>query len=130
MDTDQALEPPVLGTGVPERGRAAARIQRRVPTYYDDAVPLCIQSKAAMCPIELEEQKETEMAASQNSGIGKNTTAMSRPVVSVYVASLVGGHYESLKRSVVKLEPEMYQRFVVVAQVRHEFHIVHKSLVV
>jgi len=42
---------------------------------------------------------------------------ISRPLVSVYISSLVGGHYQSLKQTIPKLEPEMLQRFVVVAQV-------------
>lgn len=79
--------------------------------YYDDVVPLCIQSKAALCPIELQEQTDKE---EQRQGRGNN---ISRPVVSVFVSSLAGGHVESLRRRVAKLEPQMRQRFVVVAQV-------------
>jgi len=95
--------------------------------YYDDVVPLCIQSKAALCPIELEEQREKELqqqrahsASPSSSEFGNDDLSnMSRPVVSVYVSSLAGGHYESLRQSVAKLEPEMRQRFIVVAQVAY-----------
>lgn len=86
--------------------------------YYDDVVPLCIQRKSALCPIELEEQiaKEKQERAHLSSSAPDDSN-VSRTLVSVYVSSLAGGHYQSLKQSVAKLEPGMLQRFVVVAQV-------------
>uniref|UniRef100_A0A7I4EL71 Fucosyltransferase n=2 Tax=Physcomitrium patens TaxID=3218 RepID=A0A7I4EL71_PHYPA len=83
--------------------------------HYDDVVPLCILNKAALCPIELEAQLEREKRVAQSPSSSESN--ISRPLVSVYISSLVGGHYKSLKQSVPKLEPKMLQRFVVVAQV-------------
>lgn len=106
---EQYLQPASTNVGVQLRESKGEYRQ-----YYDDVVPLCIQSKAALCPIELEEQiaKESQQLSASNSN--KN---FSRPLVSVFVSSLVAGHYQSLKQSVPKLEPAMLQRFLVVAQV-------------
>lgn len=72
--------------------------------YYDDVVPLCIKSKVALCPIELEELK-----------IDRQSTW---PLVSLYVSSLAAGHFLTLNQTAPNLESEMRQRFVVLTQVK------------
>ena len=113
---EQYLEPASHNIGVQLRESKGEYRQ-----YYDDVVPLCIQSKSALCPIELEEQiekeKQLQQLAHSSSSSEPGDKNISRPLVSVYVSSLAGGHYESLKRTIAKLEPEMLQRIVVVAQV-------------
>lgn len=90
--------------------------------YFDEVVPLCIQKRAALCPIEMEEQLEREQA---NASSPENNFT---PINSVYISSLVGGHYMKLKESIVKMETKMRQRFVVVAQVKDLQHFLANIL--
>lgn len=73
--------------------------------YYDDVVPLCIKSKVALCPIELEEELKINRKSSW-------------PLVSLYVSSLAGGHFITLNQTAPNLGFEMRQRFVVLEQVK------------
>lgn len=69
--------------------------------YFDDAVPSCIERISKLCLIEAEVDEPTAPPAE---------------FVSVYVSSLVGGHFTKLQERIPHLEAETRQRFVLLSQ--------------
>jgi xyloglucan fucosyltransferase len=97
---EQFLQPASRNVGIQLRESKGEYRQ-----YYDDVVPLCIKSKVALCPIELEEELKINRKSSW-------------PLVSLYVSSLAGGHFITLNQTAPNLGSEMRQRFVVLEQVK------------